>query len=166
MRCKTFVLSAALILGAGLFRCAAAEAKPEPSREEGTAGRLVRLDLLRRPPASDVRIRRNIFLIGRPAAETFVEAEGALPEESLPPVAAGDAAGKTSVAEPAFRYIGWVTSSLRAVGLLDTGREILAVSEGETIEGGFVVRSIGPEILELATPEGRILTVSIEGGRR
>lgn len=166
MRFKISFLAAVLILAAGLLRPAEEDSKPNPSREDGASGRLVRMDLLRRPPAADVRVRRNIFLVGRPASEPFAGAETVFPGEGLLPDVPAGAAGTPSTDEPVIRYLGWVTSARKAVGLIDTGREVLAVSEGETFGGGFIVRSIGPETLELETPEGRILKVSIEGGRQ
>lgn len=159
MRCKTACLFVALVLCAGLLSAGAADKKPEPG------GRLVRLDLLRKPSAGDVRVLRNIFLLGPSAAETFPGLETP-PSGARPPEPGPGTAGDPAAAGSELRYIGWVATSGKAVGLVFTGTETLAVSEGDTFGGGFVVRSIKPEAVEVETPDGRVLTVPVEGGRR
>jgi hypothetical protein len=159
MRSKTFRLIAVLVLCAGLHPAAIEDKKPGP------AGRLVRLDLLRKPSRGDVRVSRNIFLLGFTAAETFLGQEGP-PSAAGPPAPGPETASGQAPAGAEIRYLGWVATSGKAVGLIFTGSEALALSEGDTFGGGFVVRSIKPDAVEVETPDGRIVTIPVEGGRR
>lgn len=165
MRSRTLLASVLFLLGAGLLRTAAQEKKVRPDGD-APAARLVRLDLLRRPAVSDVRVRRNIFLLGREAGEEFLSAVAPPSGRRSRSEPAAGPDPKSDLAEPEVRYLGYVTSSRKTIGLIYAGGQALAVSEGDAVQGGFVVRAIRPQSLDLETPEGRILTVSIEGERR
>ncbi|OGD28480.1 MAG: hypothetical protein A2Y56_05560 [Candidatus Aminicenantes bacterium RBG_13_63_10] len=165
MRSRAFSVAAALILAAGLLCPAAPGEKPEPA-EKAAAGRLVRLDLLRKPPAAGVRVLRTIFIADRSAAAAFLEAERPPSGKSALPGPATETDRNRQAAAFAVRYLGCVTTAQKKVGLIFAGDDVLAVSEGDTLEGGYVVRTIRPQALELETADGRVLTVPIEGERR
>ncbi len=164
MRSKVLTAAALGLLGFGLLARTAASSSDDLPKT--VTPRLVRLDLLRRPPDMRPRPRRNPFLAGGPSSSVWSEPSGrplgtdAVPRPTASPIA------ETSAGMADIRYLGCVTTSRKTVGIVFSGGAALAVAAGETIAGGFVVRTISPEVLVLEGPDGRRHTVSVEGEQR
>jgi hypothetical protein len=62
-----------------------------------------------------------------------------------------------------LRYLGYVLSGRKTVGLIVFGGEALAVAEGDVITEGYTVGRVSPDEIEVLGPDQELLTFSLEG---
>lgn len=146
-------------LTGGLLLAGSVDKREAKTTELSPGPSLIRKDLLVKPRPAEVRPRRNIFIRGGGAAvEPGPPAKVAPPQAETPTdKAVPESAG------PVIRYIGFVTTARKIVGLVLVNGQALAVAEGDRVAGDYTVLKISPETLELAGPEGQTKTVSIKG---
>ncbi len=97
---------------------------------------------------------RNLFTYGPPPTPTPDTRPTPTPRPTLPPrplptaPPAGimTAGGKRLPPPPRFAmtYLGWLGPDRLPVAVFKQGEEVLAVPEGDTLKGSFVIRHIGP----------------------
>lgn len=148
-----------IILAGGLLLAGSVDKREVKTTELSPGQSLIRKDLLVKPRPAEVRPRRNIFVRGGGAAvEPGPPANVAPPQVETP----SDKAVPESVG-PDIRYIGFVTTARKIVGLVLVNGQALAVAEGDRVAGDYTVLKISPETLELAGPDGQTKTISIKG---
>jgi hypothetical protein len=124
----------------------------------------IRMDLLfsekkpMPPPA------RNIFTMGSPAVTEELSPE-ALAErmEEIRNSQNTQSQGEDSMSSLNLRYLGYVLSGRKIVGLIVFEGEALAVVEGDLITDGFAVGRISPEEIEVLGSDSKPMMFSIEG---
>ena len=62
-----------------------------------------------------------------------------------------------------LRYLGYVLSGRKTVGLIVFGGEALAVVEGDVITEGYTIGRVSPEEIEVLGPDQEPLMFSLEG---
>ena len=169
---------AALICAAGVVAAGIAqEAAPKAKKSGAAVQSLIRLDLLQAEvPALEPPLR-NIFVPhrggarnpgpsgpggpARPGAEDPDRPEGrdAEPDEE-------EQLEDERAVVLALRYIGFVSSTERTVGVVIYQGEVLAVKPGELIAEGVTILKITPEEIVYQGPDGESRTVSLEGEDR
>ena len=97
---------------------------------------------------------RNLFTYGPPPTPTPDPRPTATPRPTLPPrplptappPGITTASGKRMPPPPRFTmsYLGWLGPDRFPVAVFKQGEEVLAVPEGDTFKGSFVIRHIGP----------------------
>jgi len=146
-------------LAGGLLLAGSVDKREAKTTELSPGQSLIRKDLLVKPRPAEVRPRRNIFVRGGGAAvEPGPPANLAPPQAETP----SDKAVPESVG-PDIRYIGFVTTARKIVGLVLVNGQALAVAGGDRLAGDYTVLKISPETLELAGPDGQTKTISIKG---
>jgi len=128
--------------------------------EEVKGKSLIRIDLLVRKARDTAGPRRNIFapqaslrqeLFEEQATERNPQVSEALSKESTPPSLIN------------LRYIGYIVSPLKIIGLVIFEDEALAVEEGETLSEGIKVGKITLEEIEIVGPGGASSKFPLEG---
>jgi hypothetical protein len=71
--------------------------------------------------------------------------------------------GEKTLSSLNLRYLGYVLSGRKIVGLIVFEGEALAVVEGDLITDGFTVGRISPEEIEVVGEDSKPLMFSIEG---
>jgi hypothetical protein len=165
MRCDFRLLPAAILLAAVLIPAAAPAQKKADAAKKPDPAPLVRVDLLGVPPAEPAAPIRSIFSPGRAIATP----------EPVPPAEISDApvedgAGLetpegASPEQPAsdLAYVGYVRSGRKVVALVISGGQALAVAEGEEVVPGLKVEKIGPDRIEVVGPDGKRMSVPVQG---
>jgi hypothetical protein len=148
-----------IMLAGGLLVAGSADKRPAGTTDPSAGQSLIRKDLLLKPRPVEVRPRRNIFVRGGGAVAQPWPAANVVPPQAATPSdkAVAESAG------PDIRYIGFVTTAQKIVGLVLVNGQALAVAEGDRVAGDYTVLKISPETLELAGPDGQTITVSIKG---
>lgn len=173
MACAALIWAAAVVPPG-----AAQEAAPKAKKSPASSLSLIRLDLLQTEvPALEAPLR-NIFAPHRGGAR----AKGRLgpsgrlrPGEVDPDRPEGENPETRGEEElesgPAvtmltLRYVGFVSSSERTVGVVIYQGDVLAVKPGELIAEGVTILKITPEEIVFQGPDAESRTVSLEGEDR
>ena len=140
------------------------EKKQEMSQEKSEIKSLIRKDLLLRERKKLVPPKRNIFSPGTmPIEGTGVEARDQ--RERLPGLTAEpEAKTEREMAISSFdlKYIGYVTSDQKIVGLIIFRGEPLAVEQGDLIAEGVEVGKITTAEIEIVGPDSKQRKYSLE----
>lgn len=165
MRCDLRLLPAAALLAAALAAAGAPALKNADTAKKPDPAPLVRMDLLGVPPAAPAAPLRSIFSPGRAVAAP----ESVRPTD-VPVAPDGKEPGLETPAgappeQPAFdlTYIGYVRSGRKVVALVISEGQALAVAEGEEVVPGLKVDKIGSERIEVVGPDGKRMSVPIQG---
>jgi hypothetical protein len=165
MRCDIRLLTAAVLLAAALSTAGAPSLKKADAAKKPDPAPLVRLDLLGVPPAEPAAPLRSIFSPGRAVA-----APESVPPTEVPEATDEDKAGLetptgTLIEQPAIdlAYIGYVRSGRKIVALVVSDGLALAVAEGQEVFPGVKVEKIGPDRIEVVGPDGKRMSVLIQG---
>jgi len=151
-----------IILGGLLVPAEARQAPPPKKAEKKAPPALVRKDLLAGVPRELVPPRRNIFT-GRgagasfPASQEVRREQGALEEQNP----FSEAQSEDSALD--IRYIGYVQSGKRVVGLVVFAGEVFAVEPGDVLAPGMTVSTIDPQSIEVSLPDSQSVKVKLEG---
>lgn len=140
------------------------EKKQKISQEKSEIKSLVRKDLLLRERKKLVPPKRNIFAPGTTLIEEtgFEERDQ---RERLPGLTAEpEAKTEREMATSSFdlRYIGYVTSDQKIVGLIIFRGEPLAVEQGDLIAEGVEVGKITTAEIEIVGPDSKQRKYSLE----
>ncbi|MFB0565578.1 MAG: hypothetical protein ACETWK_07865 [Candidatus Aminicenantaceae bacterium] len=81
-----------------------------------------------------------------------------------PNVISSESMEETSEGIPEIRYIGYIDSGQKIIGLIIFKDETLAVEEGEIVTGEMKVGRISPKEIEILGPNSKIWKFSLEGG--
>jgi hypothetical protein len=164
MRCEIRSLPAVILVGALLAAGASVGEKADAVKKPDPAP-LVRVDLLKALPPEPAAPLRSIFSPGRAVA---VPEAVRLPDASAVP--AGEERGleappETAPEQPAsdLAYVGYVRSGRKVVALVISEGQALAVAEGEEIVPGLKVEKIGPDRIDVVGPDGKRMSVPIQG---
>ena len=130
---------------------------------------LLRKDLLQAKKQEATPPKRNIFA---PQAGFSRSGAVALPGRPLPPVdfqaadelAAGDeTAGAPPVITVNLRYLGFIESPRRLVGLINFEGRAMAVVEGDVVGDGIRIGKVTREQIEVVLPDSSTRTFPLEG---
>lgn len=135
----------------------AANKLQEKSLDKQEKKSLIRKDLLQRERMQIKPPRRNIF---SPRMSSVAEVDPGIDrsDQTLPGLNAQP--GETSEQGNSdiildLKYIGYVISDRRIVGLIDFQGEVLAVEEGDLILAGVEVKKITLEEIEITSPDSK-----------
>jgi hypothetical protein len=144
-----------------------ARVQEKPQKTElgkDSADSFVRMDLLSAEKKSMPPPKRNIFTVGNASA-----AEELSPEvlearmEEIRNNQSTQTQGEELLSSLNLRYLGYVLSGRKIVGLIVFEGEALAVVEGDMITDGYTVGRISPEDIEIIGPDSKPEKFSIEG---
>jgi hypothetical protein len=142
-----------------------AQEKPQETESlKDKAESFIRMDLLSSEMKPMPSPRRNIFTVGRAGIEDELSQEAI--EERMGEIQNSQitqSQGENSFSSLNLRYLGYVRSGRKIVGLIVFQGEALAVVEGDVISEGFAVGHINPEEIEVFGPDSKPVTFSIEG---
>ena len=134
---------------------ASANKLQEKSQDKYEKKSLIRKDLLQRERLQLKPPRRNIF---SPRISSVAEvdpdidrSDQTLPGLNTQPEKTSEQGNSDIILD--LKYIGYVISERRIVGLIDFQGEVLAVEEGDLILAGIEVMKITPEEMEITGPD-------------
>jgi hypothetical protein len=153
-----FVFCASLLFGW-------AQEKPQKTESAKTsADSFIRMDLLSPEKNPMPPPERNIFTVG--SASVVEELSPEALEERMEEIRNSQntqSQGVNSMSSLNLRYLGYVLSGRKIVGLIVFEGEALAVVEGDLITDGFTVGRISPEEIEVLRQDSTPVMFSIEG---
>lgn len=156
--CVFVVCSASLLLGRVLVR---------PQKTElpkGNADSFIRMDLLSLEKKPMPPPERNIFTVGSASVAEELSPEALEKRmEEIRNSQNTETQGEEFLSSLNLRYLGYVLSGRKIVGLIVFEAEALAVVEGDLITDGFTVGRISPEEIEVVGPDSKPVMFSIEG---
>ncbi len=139
--------------------------KPQETESlNGRAESFIRMDLLSAEKKPMPPPKRNIFTVG--SASVVEELSPEALEERMEEIRNSQntqSQGENSMSSSNLRYLGYVLSGRKIVGLIVFEGEALAVVEGDLITDGYTVGRIGPEEIEVLGPDSKPVMFSIEG---
>ncbi|MGD8538849.1 MAG: hypothetical protein PVI66_09030 [Candidatus Aminicenantes bacterium] len=157
----TFVI---VVCCASLLFAVDQETPQKPKSETVGADSFIRMDLLTAEKKPMPTPKRNIFT--QKSAAVF---EGLSPEaiekkiEEARGTTDSPAQGENSISPLNLRYLGYVLSGRKVVGLIVFRGEALAVVEGELIAEGFTIGRINPDEIEVLGSDREPMMFPIEG---
>lgn len=128
--------------------------------EESKGKSLIRKDLLVKKARDMAGPRRNIFAPQASPRQDLFEEQAA---ESNPQAAEARLKESAPAALMSLRYIGYIVSPLKIIGLVIFEGEALAVEEGETLSEEIKVGKITPEEIEIVGPGATSRKFPLEG---
>ncbi len=161
LRAAVLVFSWTFGISAGPAAAQAAQNAPE--EKEGQS--LIRMDLLRATRAEPAVTKRNIFSPQAsqrsplPAAQGALSNPSSLGQEQLQ----DDAEEAPQALIIDLRYIGYVMSPRKMLGLIILEGQAMAVVEGEVISEGLRIGKITAQEIEIILPDSTTRTFSLEG---
>jgi len=154
-----------------LFVCCASlvfgwvQEKPQKTESaKASADSFIRMDLLSSEMKPMPPPERNIFTVGSTSVAEELSPEAL--EERMEEIRNShntQSQGENSMSSLNLRYLGYVLSGRKIVGLIVFKGEALAVVEGDLITDGFTVGRISPEEIEVLRPDSKPVMFSIEG---
>jgi hypothetical protein len=167
---------AALIWVVGIVPGAAQETTPKAKKGPAAIQSLIRLDLLQVEVPSLEPPLRNIFAPHRGGARPSGPGDAVRPGSDDPeggsegtdprPDEKEQPMDKPAANVMTLRYVGFVSSAERTVGVVIYQGEVLAVKPGELIAEGVTILKITPEEIVYQGPDAVSRTVSLEGEDR
>jgi hypothetical protein len=140
------------------------EKRQKPESTSDRADSFIRMDLLTGEKKPMPPPKRNIFT--QKSAAVF---EDLSPEEIIEKTDEVMSTPNSSTQEENaisslnLRYLGYVFSGRKIVGLIVFGGEALAVVEGDLITEGFTIGRISPDEIEVLGPDREPMTFALEG---
>lgn len=153
-----------------LFACSSllfGGVKQEPQNADSVktdGASFIRMDLLSAEKRPMPRSVRNIFTVGRSSAVENISPEAI--EEKRQEMRNSQnprSQEENSVLTLNLRYLGYVFSRQKIVGLIVFEGEALAVVQGESLTEDFTVGRISPEEIEILGPDSKPMMFAIEG---
>lgn len=166
MKAKSWILLSAFLFLMVLVCAEAQQQAQEPDlpKVKGQTG-LVRKDLLEPTRKRLLPPQRNIFtrqrMIPRGGEEEFFNTER-MPSPGGTTFQPGSKNDNAEIAMD-VKYIGYVNSEQRVIGLIVLSGEIYAVESGELLEGGIHIGEITPDDIEIIGPDSEPNKVKLEG---
>lgn len=156
--CVLVVCCASLLFGR-------VQEKPQETESlKGRAESFIRMDLLSAEKKPMPPPKRNIFTVGRASVVEELSPEAFKERmEEIRNIQNSQSQGENSMSSLNLRYLGYVLSGRKIVGLIVFEGEALAVVEGDLISDGFTVGRISPEEIEVLGPDSKPVMFSIEG---
>ena len=155
----------AIVVCCASFLFASGQEKPQkPKSMSDSADSFIRMDLLTEEKKPMPPPMRNIFT--QKSAAVF---EDLNPEEIKKKIDEAlstpdsPAQGENSMSSLDLRYLGYVLSGSKVVGLIVFRGEALAVVKGDLIAEGFTVGRISPDDIEVLGPDSEPMMFSLEG---
>ena len=165
MKNRTVVYAFVVVVSYASFFFALSQEKPQKSEPEAVRSEsFIRMDLLSGEKKPMPPPKRNIFT--QKGNAVF---EDLSPEEIQEKIAEAmsrpdsQQEGESEMLPLNIRYLGYVLSGRKTVGLIVFGGEALAVLEGDMIAEGYTVGRVRPEEIEVLGPDEKPLMFSIEG---
>lgn len=139
--------------------------KPQETESlKDRAESFIRMDLLSEEKKPMPPPKRNIFTVGRASVVEELSPEAFKERmEEIRNSQNSQSQGENSMSSLNLRYLGYVLSGRKIVGLIVFEGEALAVVEGDLISDGFTVGRISPEEIEVLRPDSEPVMFSIEG---
>jgi len=160
-----WILAFVIVVCCVSFLFALDQEKPKKAKSVTTsADSFIRMDLLAEEKKPMPPPKRNIFT--QKSAAVF---EGLSPEEIEQKIEEAmstpdsPAQGEDSPSFLNLRYLGYVLSGRKVVGLIVFRGEALAVVEGDLIAEGFSVGRINPDEIEVLGTDREPIVFSLEG---
>ena len=165
MRCDVRLLPAAALLAAALCAAGAPPLKKADTAKKPDTAPLIRMDLLGVPPVEPAAPLRSIFSPGRAIAvpEPVQPIEVPVTPDGTEPGLETEAGAPPEQPALDLTYIGYVRSGRKIVALVILEGQALAVAEGEDVVPGLKVEKIGPERIDVVGPDGKRMSVPIQG---
>jgi hypothetical protein len=136
--------------------------KTELARDN--ADSFIRMDLLSAEKKPMPPPKRNIFTVGSGSAEAELSPEVLEARmEEIRNSQSTQTQGEEMLSSLNLKYLGYVLSGRKIVGLIVFEGEALAVVEGDLITEGYTVGRISPEEIEVFGPDSEPEMFSIEG---
>lgn len=137
-------------------------------KEQGkkAAPSFIRMDLLPREASSMKPPLRNIFVplrSGMTARPQPLSGDDVLPGNPFFPQSVGRPAVRIETSGPAVRYVGYIDSGRKIVGLILFQGEALAVVGGEFLTDSIRVGNITPESIEIIDRDSEPKIYTLEG---
>lgn len=162
---KRFITACWLFVCSSLLLFGGVRQEPQDADSLKTDGAsFIRMDLLSAEKRPMPRSVRNIFTVGRSSAaedispEAFEEKRQEMRNSQNP-----RSQEENSVITLNLRYLGYVFSRQKIVGLIVFEGEALAVVQGESLTEGFTVGRISPEEIEILGLDSKPMMFAIEG---
>jgi hypothetical protein len=124
---------------------------------------LIRMDLLEVKKKSTSILGRNIFAIGKVEVVNDVTPKNVTDQNLENVERSSHSQIPSAISSLDLRYLGYVLSHQKIVGLIVFRGEALAVMEGDLIAEGFTVSGISPDEIEVLGPDREPMMFSIEG---
>ncbi len=137
---------------------------PKPKSIVDSADSFIRMDLLTEEKKPMSPPMRNIFTQKSAAVFEDLGSEE-IEEESDEAMSTTDSPAQieNTISSLNLRYLGYVLSGRKVVGLIVFRGEALAVVEGDLIAEGFTVGRISPDDIEVLGPDSEPMMFSLEG---
>lgn len=149
---------------ASLFFGGVQEKPQKTELPEVGADSFIRMDLLSSEKKPMPPPMRNIFIVGRASIEEELSPEAFKEKmEEIRNSQNTQSQAENSRSSLNLRYLGYVLSNSKIVGLVVFEGEALAIVEGDLITDGFTVGRISPEEIEVFGPDSKPVTFAIEG---
>lgn len=153
-----------VVFCASLLFAQVQEKSQKTESAKGSAGSFIRMDLLSMEKKPMPPPKRNIFTMGRASAEEELNPEALEARmEEIRNSQSTQTQGEEMSSSLNLRYLGYVLSGRKIVGLIVFEGEALAVVEGDLITDGYTVGRINPEEIEVFGPDSKPEMFSIEG---
>lgn len=158
----------AFIWAAGLLAGAAVGQPTDMASGEKEKKSLIRKDLLQAQRGEIGLPKRNIFS-PQSSSRSLVNPVFAAPQKSQPGLEEeqSKAHGEEGQTPPAvtinLRYIGFVESPRRMIGLIILEGQAIAVMEGEVVSEGIRIGKVTAEEIEIIMPDSTTRKFSLEG---
>ena len=155
----------AIVVCCALFLYTSDQKKtPKPKSMLDKADSFIRMDLLMAEKEPMSPPKRNIFtqrstpvFEGQSSEEIKEKIEEAMSTQDSP------AQRENTISSLNLRYLGFVLSGRKIVGLIVFRGEALAVVKGDLIAEGFTVGRISPDDIEVLGPDSEPMMFSLEG---
>lgn len=137
---------------------------PKPKSMLDRANSFIRMDLLTEEKKPMSPPMRNIFT--QKSAAVFEELSSEEMKEKIDEAMSttdSPAQIENTISSLNLRYLGYVLSGRKVVGLIVFRGEALAVVEGDLIAEGFTVGRISPDDIEVLGPDSEPMLFSLEG---
>jgi Tfp pilus assembly protein PilP len=125
---------------------------------------LVRTEWLQKKSGPAAPVKRDIF-----------SPQGASGSDAITPIEAPEKAAESRKAKVEaesvavsfnLRYVGYIQSKQKVVGLILLDGQALAVEEGDSVGQGFKILKISAKEMEVEEPSGKLVTLALEGGQK
>ena len=155
----------AIVVCCALFLFMSDQEKPlKPESMVDRADSFIRMDLLTAEKEPMSPPRRNIFT--QKSAAVFEELSSEEVKEEIEEAMSSQdspAQRENTISSLNLRYLGYVLSGKKIVGLIVFRGEALAVVKGDLIAEGFTVGRISPDDIEVLGPDSEPMMFSLEG---
>ena len=160
-----WALASVILVCCASFLFALDQEKPQKAKAiPDNRDSFIRMDLLTEEKKPMPPPKRNIFT--KKSGAVFEDLSPEEIEEKIDEALNtpdSPAQGEDSVSSLNLRYLGYVLSGRKVVGLVVFRGEALAVVEGDPLDEGYTVGRVNPDEIEVLGPDQEPIVFSLEG---